>query len=817
MSHTIYQPFAKIGHSLGNESLRVEFPLALMTVYQSGVLDVFEQPPLVDFSDTTDDGRVFNVRYTPDFLVLKSDGVEILEGTLSAEFSQMCMKTPNVWQADPATGAYHSKPIAKYFGRWNFRFHAFSEHNLKNRFVRALRFLKPYIDGFPIKPIAAAEQEMFIKFAQMRPGAKLGELEFPDSARRIEVACYLLTRARIFTSWSDLDVEDPQSLRIYPTPQDEDAYYQYLEGTRPHPKNLDELGYRLQQGSLVEIGSKTYEVAGLSSKHVRLRDDETGEYRELAHQTLLDLKSRIGAIHHADKTFETMYQEAPMEHRATWAMRKAAIKPYLPNGPKANDCPSDRTIRRMRDAFLRNEANGLPGDEAIFPKYFRCGRPPRTWKPEISAEIDSVLEKHHLNPKKCSITWAWKQIRAKFHKSDIPSERTLARLVSRINRHKKDWCQLGKRGALRSQPFFGDDPILGSPHGHRSWQRAHIDSSPLDLSMDGSPRQWLTKMVDSFDNRVLAFVISDDRPTGLTIRKLLLACVKAHGRLPSEIVCDRGSEHRWGWVKITLASINVLLDFRPTADPRKGGPVEFSLGTLIKELIHNMEGNTKLLKKARLVTKAVDPKQFAIWTPAELFAVLEEYFYLRNELPQREKPSPNSIAIACDRKWGPIPRQVASVEEYGLLLLPLVSRKGVRRVSQRGTIKSGKDIFGIRGIQNELIKYAGKDVLVRYVPEDPDTMYAFPRGKRCAIKLIRLTCVGLTQDLVDSATTIDIGTASAAAVADCNEQRVAEFAAKVVKTEARLSEEKETSSKVVKFEPPPEDQSDDDLPLLEIY
>jgi len=124
-------------------------------------------------------------------------------------------------------------------------------------------------------------------------------------------------------------------------------------------------------------------------------------------------------------------------------------------------------------------------------------------------------------------------------------------------------------------------------------------------------------MVDAYDGRALAWVLTSENPSQLTIRALILDCVARHGALPAEIYCDFGSEHKNNWLEITMANLGVILDIRPKSGPRKGGPVESSFSVLCKELIHNLSGNTKLMKQARLVTKAVNPNQFAVVTHFE--------------------------------------------------------------------------------------------------------------------------------------------------------------------------------------------------------
>jgi transposase InsO family protein len=469
---------------------------------------------------------------------------------------------------------------------------------------------------------------------------------------------------------------------------------------------------------------------------------------------LLDLKPRIGRIFNAEKTFEMIYQDAPMQHRLTHAARRLKIEPYLPGGLLEGQRPKNHSTRRWLRAFEANEQKGLCGDMALFPGFYRCGRSPVPLAPEIEAEFLALTKQHYLTPKHCSIAWIWRLLVGKFGESKLPDKKTIYRRVGALDPHKRAWKRGGKRIALATQPIFGDSPVWGSPHGLRSFQRAHIDSTPVDLRLESEDPHYLAKMVDAFDGRILAKVLTAESPSELTIRALLLECVSLHGALPAEITYDFGPEHRTVWIEESLAGLGIILDTRPKSDPRKGGPVESAFSALCKKLIHNLEGNTQLMKRARMITKACNPDQFAIWTSADLRQLLDDYVALSNSLPRSGKPAPDDIAAASYEKYGVPPRNMPTVADLEVLLLPFVEGE-TRTVSKRGTVKCQDKIYGIRGMRNDLRRYAGKDLKVRCVPNDPGTVYVFPESPRRAIRCEALTTTGPAQDILDRALAIE--------------------------------------------------------------
>src|SRR5947207_2243935 len=61
--------------------------------------------------------------------------------------------------------------------------------------------------------------------------------------------------------------------------------------------------------------------------------------------------------------------------------------------------------------------------------------------------------------------------------------------------------------------------------------------------------------------------------------------------------------------------------------PSYGAVVERLFGTANTQFVHNLAGNTQLTKHVRQVTKAVDPKQHALWTLGDLYAYLTQWAY----------------------------------------------------------------------------------------------------------------------------------------------------------------------------------------------
>lgn len=811
ISHTIYYPCFKYGYVLSFESRDIEYAVGLTLIYRADVLGVYEQPPVQYIDVKIPNGGNYSLDHTPDFLVLTTQGIEIWEGKPSVKLAAAKIKNPNRYQE--INGRYRSPAVEKHYNNFGFSYFIATEQETNPHFVRAARELTPYLTGHASPPIKDDERRTFIDFVRTHPGTTLSAVPIQLPARRAELAFHLLAHADVFTSWSDANFTEPGTLRLYPTAQDEQAFHDFLEMNRPRPASLDELGYRLTQGALIEIGATQYSVTRLAGDHVVLSALDEPDL-PLSFRELLDLRPRIGRIVNAEKTFELMFREGTPEDRRTYSFRKAAILPYLQGGQLAGQMPKCRKIRAWRDAYIRNCRNGRPGDEAIFPKFYRCGRKPRMLAPDVQAAFEKLVKEQYLTPKKRSHAWFYRALGDAVGSDRLPKERMIRRRLAAYDRHLVTLRQEGKRVAADSAPVFGDSPIFGSPNRDRSFVRAHIDSTPLDLSLPDEPRQSLCKMVDGFDGRILAWVLEEGAPNAMTIRALILDCISRHGAIPAELTCDWGKEHQNLWIRKSLAHMNVVLDYRAKATPRQGSAVEGAFSILCAELVHNLEGQTHLMKRVRMLTQAVDPRQFALWRAADLQRLLSEYCDLRNDLPSTTRPSPNAIAQASAEKFGPAPRQFPSHDEMAELLLPLV-KGGTRKVSKRGTIRHKGKTFGEIGMKRSLLAHSEHKVEVRELPADPNTILVILQRPRKTVRLKCVNCSGPSADIIETAQRLDQRreeTLAAACEPSTPAERKSRFTADVIHREADMKRR----PKVVPFPRRGSELDIADIPALDL-
>ncbi len=177
---------------------------------------------------------------------------------------------------------------------------------------------------------------------------------------------------------------------------------------------------------------------------------------------------------------------------------------------------------------------------------------------------------------------------------------------------------MGPRAAYRHEPFYWELELTTPRHGVRPWEIAHMDHTELDIelvcSQTGRPlgRPWLSLMLDAFSRRVLALHLTFDPPSYRSCMMLARECVRRHQRLPQIVVVDGAAEFRGAYFEALLARYECIKKTRPGAKPRFGSVCERVFGTANTQFVHTLTGNTQLLRHARQVTKAVDPRGRAV-------------------------------------------------------------------------------------------------------------------------------------------------------------------------------------------------------------
>ena len=140
--------------------------------------------------------------------------------------------------------------------------------------------------------------------------------------------------------------------------------------------------------------------------------------------------------------------------------------------------------------------------------------------------------------------------------------------------------------------------------------------SPLDDSLD-------RRLQPPGTGRV-SYVYS---PSYRSCMMVLREGVRRYHRIPQIVVVNGGREFESTYFETMLAGYQSTKKERPKAKARFGSLIERFLGANNTQFVHNLQGNTQIMRNVRQVTKSVNPKCLATWPLAELYDRLCEYLY----------------------------------------------------------------------------------------------------------------------------------------------------------------------------------------------
>lgn len=349
--------------------------------------------------------------------------------------------------------------------------------------------------------------------------------------------------------------------------------------------------------------------------------------------------------------------------------------------------------------------------------------------------ISTVVE----TPKKISKSIAYGQFRNLCKEQNInpPSRKTFNVEVKRRDDAQQVEKMEGSKAAYQQEEFIDDKYYTTPVHGDRPWEYAHLDHTEMDVKLRHSRikkkkfrrKAWLTLLVDSCTRRTLASHKSFEKPSRVSCMMVIRDCVLRHGRLPDCIVVDGGSEFQSTYFEKLTARYNCDVQWRPPTKPRFGSIIERFIHTLNKQFLHNLLGNTKIMKRARQVTAAVDPDTHAIWTLPLLDEALDKYFY--EEYDTREHSSlgqsPREAFDELMEKFNAPPPCKITYDQIFLIETMIPVRNGSLKVQRSRGVKVFGTWYKCREFRDPMV--IETKVKVHIDPEDISHVYAYVKNR----------------------------------------------------------------------------------------
>lgn len=719
-------PSVKMGFSIQFESQHVELWGIYTMERDDDVLEFYDQPTRIQLHYQARSGRKTSPWHTPDFFVIRRNGAGFEEWKPAASLDKLAVTQPHRYQRT-AQGEWQCPPGETTASQIGFYYRVRSSAEYHPIFIQNLKFLQDFwTHPFHIE---AEKETQVLESLEAYPGVSVATLVDAHPGLPVDTIWALLTKQCLFTDLSAVSLMNWDQVFLYRR----QSSVPLTSGEHRAVKEAIPLASRLLfdgrlweaevQGTTVVLRPEIGAVFTLPYDHFQHLVNQ-GEIKEGGLSTPSPLHDSTREIfsHASPKALEA----ANRRWREILAYtRREAIT------------VTARSVQNWLASYRRAEAESGCGYLGLLDQVQRRGN--RTARiPDASKQLlEEYLTTHYAVPQAKRAAAVYRLYREACAAQGIPpvGERTFYRERARFTSQDVTTLRRGKRVAYASQPFLGYLDQTTPRHGGRPFALAHMDHTELDIvlvsSITGKPlaKPWATFLIDAYSRRILAVHVTFDPPSYRSAMMVFRLCVQRYGRLPQELVVDRGSEFGGVYFESLLTRCLVTKLERPPQQPHFGSVMERIFGTTTTEMLNQLRGNTQASKTPRQMTHEVDPKRLAVWTLERFARRLSEYAY--DVYDQMDHPalgqSPyEAFAQGMELAGSRSHRLIAYSEDFVMLTRPTTRTGAVKIHPSRGITVNGLHYWN-ESMRSPLV--AGQTVPVRYEPYDMGVAYAYIGGQ----------------------------------------------------------------------------------------
>lgn len=668
---------AKGGVSIQTESRTVEHAYAIELEYSELVIEFWDQAPAVDVIRTSRKGKPRRGQHWPDFVVINKTGPAIREVKKADKIEDLLQTKPADWIRTESGVTF--RPAAETFAQLGLAYEVVSSESLNTLRTDNLKLLLQARKKALLitDEIRAAVDRALSEQAWMSLAALATRIGAVDHTPLLQ----LINEGTLHAFLSEALLSKPESALVAQSP------------------------VLLAMSKELNPERSTYEVPLGSEPHVSIKLVPSGKQ----------------------------------------ASRGLANLARLDSGEKS------RSQRRWKGGIERTLKRGeaTTALRALLPAWENCGnRTPRLRKVQVEC-LNAFIKEAFADGKRPHITAAHKLYKksAELRHPGLPAvtRPTLKAYIAHSAPEEIAEGRGGKRAANAAVPPspVGERQLLAT----RPFQLGTMDHYLTDLHcilarLDGivyTARPWLTVLLDIDPNYVLAFWLSFRAPSRRACAMAIRQCVRAHGRLPEEIVIDRGPEFESVYFPALLAHCDVGPVWRPSKHPRYGSQAERFFGQFKTQWLSLRPGNTASYREARAVDRSHAPSKLAVLTIEQLLTELLAYCEWRNlnligltDQSPAERVAWGLRTFSCS--GAPV------VNDHAFMIASAVDVRDCALDSTRGLHIGPRHYW-----HPELRKLAtvGRVEEVREEPEDPYRVYA-----RVDTKWVTCLATGAQQFLV---------------------------------------------------------------------
>jgi putative transposase len=742
-----FYPSAKNGFTVQFESHTHELYGIYKNEYDAMVLEYYDQPEQISIVYKMLDAKDRRYHHIPDYLVITSTGAFLDQWKPHEKLLELSVAHPDRYGLDEH-GVWHFWSGEKAAEELGIKFRIRSSSEINTTLFRNLQFLEDYLRE-ETPEILYESANFIIQAVESSPGITILALRARLSGKVSEDDInFMIAAGRIYVNLETYLLIEPDRTPVFlnePTA----SSINIIERTYKSELKNNVRPVKLDVGETIAWNGAEWTIMSVSQSSISLLRKD-GKLLDIHTDTFETYVSK-GVIR-GISTLEPMPKNEAVEmlRKASGRDLEEALRRYhiiLPRIMKEKTTSmngvSGRTERQYWTAY--RQANNLYGHGfvGLIPNNRAKGNRTVRESPEKKKYIDEAISDFTASKQKGFMS-VHRALNSKLEKAGLPfiSIKTLKKKIRKALSKVAE--KLGREGERAAYAVEDIDWSVSEIPVHGDWPMhiAHIDHTELDIELvspetgENLGKLWLTLMIDAKTRIVLAVSVIFDPPSYRSIMNVLRECVRRHGRLPHTIVTDNGSEFKSTYYDTLLAYFKILKKLRPPSAPRFGAVIERLIGTINTTFLYNLSGNTQATKKnLRNVTRSVNPKNLAVWTPERIIERIEEFAY--EILGTREHSSlfmspreafENGLILAGYRKHMLIPYDL----DFIIMTFPS-TKKGTAKVTRLG-VKINNIWYQCENFKSSSVQ--DTEVEVRYNPYDFSAAYAYINGewRRCTSK-----------------------------------------------------------------------------------
>lgn len=736
-------PSKKMGYTIQYESSKVELPAIFMMENDPNVLEYYDQPTKIKLEYQKSNGKKVAPIYTPDFLVIAKNAIYFEEWKTETDLIKLFEKEPVRYQKNEM-GQWCSPPAERWAMERALKFRVRSDSEINWVLSRNFEFLDDYLRAGQ-QNVSSDIKNVIFNIIKTSPGISLQDLIQSSNLYSADYVYDLIICNEIYVDLNTYLLSEPDRNPVYISVEQHHSFINSAINEQQQENCKPEI-VRTDIGTNVMWDGNQYLIINNGNEQITLLSSEE-QIVKIPKNVFVDLfvEGNIRGINTIRRDKEKIGREILIQAKqADYEIanqRYELVKKKL-NGELNEDSDiSSRTIREWTKKFKEAQLLYGNGYLGLIPKSKDRGNRSDKLPLESIKLMNEYIEQDYETNKQKSMRVAYGSLINACEEKGIiaPSYKTFTNYIKLRPKALKIEKRKGKRAAYNYNQFYWELELKTPRHGERVFHVCHIDHTELDIELVDSKtnkslgRPWLTLMTDAYSRKILSFFLTFDPPSYRSVMMVMRDCVRRHSRLPQIVVVDNGKEFSSVYFETLLAYFEVTKKTRPPAKSRFGSVIERMFGTTNTMFIHNLKGNTLIMKDVRQVTKSVNPKTHAVWTIKDLYGYLNDWF--EDVYHNLSHPALGQTPLECSEQSFTVSgfrefKLIRYDDEFKVLTLPSTS-KGTAKVHVGRGVKIDYKYYWCSEFSNP--KVESTNVAVRYDPYDISIAYAYVNNKwvRC--------------------------------------------------------------------------------------